>query len=69
MTKEIKSTVEEFIESLNVSERKQFDAEYKEFLLSEMNFAAMEKSDTLVRKLAETIGLSAEGDIPLSNKK
>lgn len=58
MTKKIESTFERFIESLNQEERKQYDKEYKEFLLSELILAAMEKDNISVRKLAKMAGLS-----------
>ena len=58
MTKKIKSTVDELIESLSPEERKEFDEEYKELLLSELIFAAMEKDNISVRKLAKMAGVS-----------
>jgi inorganic pyrophosphatase/exopolyphosphatase len=58
MTKKIKSTVETLIESLSPKERKEFDEEYKELLLSEIILAAMEKDNVSVRKLAEIAGVS-----------
>lgn len=58
MTKKIKSTVDSLIESLNPIERKKFDEEYKELLLSEIILAAMEKDNISVRKLAKMAGVS-----------
>jgi hypothetical protein len=58
MTKKIKSTVEELIDSLSPSERQKFDEEYRELLLSEIILAAMEKDNISVRKLAKMAGLS-----------
>ncbi len=58
MSKKIKSTTDEFVESLNKTERKQFDAQYRELLLSELMLAAMEQDDLSVRKLAKLAGLS-----------
>ena len=58
MTKKIKSTVDKLIESLSPKERKEFNEEYKELLLSEIILAAMEKDNISVRKLAEIAGVS-----------
>lgn len=58
MTKKIESTFERFIESLSPEERKQYDAEYREFLLSELILAAMAKDNVSVRKLAKKAGIS-----------
>jgi hypothetical protein len=58
MTKKIKSTVDTFIKSLNPKERKEFDEEYREFVLSELLLAAMAKDNVSVRKLAKIAGVS-----------
>ena len=58
MTKKIKSTSQEFIESLNQKKRKKFFEEYKELLLSELLLGAMEQDDISVRKLAKLAGVS-----------
>lgn len=58
MTKKIESTFDRFIESLSPEERKQYDEEYKEFLLSELVLAAMAKDNISVRKLAKMAGVS-----------
>jgi hypothetical protein len=58
MTKKIKSTVDTLIESLSPKERKKFDEEYQELLLSELILAAMEKDNISVRKLAKMAGVS-----------
>ncbi len=58
MTKKIKSTVDELIESLSPEERKQYDEEYREFLLSELILAAMAKDNISVRNLAKMAGVS-----------
>src|SRR3989337_1508757 len=58
MTKKVKSTVETLIESLSPIERKKFDEDYKELLLSEIILAAMEKDNISVRKLATLAGVS-----------
>ena len=58
MTKTIKSTADQFIDSLNPVEKKAFDEEYKELLLSEMILAAMEEDHVSVRRLAKLAGVS-----------
>ena len=58
MSKKIKTTSEEFIESLSKKERDEFNEEYRELLLSELLSAMMEKDDISVRKLAKMAGLS-----------
>jgi hypothetical protein len=58
MTKKIKSTVDELIESLSPEERKKYDEEYKEFLLSELILAAMAKDNEAVKTLAKMAGVS-----------
>lgn len=58
MTKKMKSTSEEFVESLSPQERKKFDEEYRDLLLSELLLAAMEQDDISVRKLAKMAGVS-----------
>ncbi len=56
--KKIKSTCDEFVESLSPKEKKIFDKEYRELLLSELLLAAMEHDDISVRKLAKLAGVS-----------
>ena len=58
MTKKIKSTVDELIESLSPEERKKYDEEYREFVLYELVLAAMAKDNISVRKLAKMAGVS-----------
>jgi hypothetical protein len=58
MAKKIKSTVDEFVESLSPKEKKAFDEEYKDLLLSEMILAAMEEDHISVRRLAKLAGVS-----------
>lgn len=58
MTKKIKSTVDKFKASLTPQEKKVFDAEYKELLLSEMILAAMEEDHISVRRLAKLAEVS-----------
>ena len=58
MTKKIESTFDKFIESLTPEERKNYNDEYKEFVLSELLLAAMAKDNISVRKLAKIAGVS-----------
>ena len=58
MTKKIKSTADEFVASLTPKDKKVFDEEYKDLLLSEMILAAMEEDHISVRKLAKLAGVS-----------
>lgn len=58
MSKKIKTTSEEFVESLSQKEREEFEREYKELILSELLHAIMEKDEISVRKLAKLAGLS-----------
>lgn len=53
-----KSTFEEFMESKTPAQKKEYDAGYQDFLLSEMILAAMEEDDISVRKLAKLAGVS-----------
>ena len=54
----IKGSCEKFVESLNDDERRKFDAEYTQLLISEMLIAAMEKDNISVRELAKAAGVS-----------
>jgi hypothetical protein len=58
MNKKIKSTVDNFKASLNQKEKRAFDEEYKELLLSEMILAAMEEDHVSVRRLAKLANVS-----------
>ncbi len=58
MNKKKQSTYEKFVKSLTPKERKEFEKEYKDFLVSEMLLAAMERDAISVRKLAEAAGVS-----------
>lgn len=58
MSKKTLTTTEKFLKSLTPKQRKQFDKEHKEFLISEMILAAMEQDQISVRKLAELAGVS-----------
>ena len=58
MSKKVLTTYETFLQSLTSKQRKQFDKERKEFLISEMILAAMEHDDISVRKLAKLAKVS-----------
>ena len=58
MTKKVKSTYDEFLESLTPKQKKEFEKEYKDLLLSELLIAAMEEDEVSVRKLAKAAGIS-----------
>lgn len=57
-TKKIKTTHEEFLESLSPKELKAYKEGYKEFALSELILALMERDAISVRKLAKIAGVS-----------
>lgn len=56
MKKKIKSTYDEFIG--NKKQKNLLDKEYRELLISELLFAAMEEDHISVRKLAAEAGVS-----------
>lgn len=56
--KKIKSTSDEFIESLTSAELKKFNEGYREFALSELILALMERDEISVRKLAKIADIS-----------
>jgi len=58
MKKQLKSTVDTLLESLSPKERKKFNADLKEFALSEIILALMERDEVSVRKLAKIAGVS-----------
>ncbi len=58
MPKETKPTIQAFIDSLSPAERKKYDEEYREFILSEIIIAAMEEDEVSVRQLAKLAGVS-----------
>lgn len=58
MTKKYLSTSDEFIASLTPRQKKAFDDEYKDLLVSEMLIAMMKKDNVSVRALAEKAGIS-----------
>lgn len=54
----VKGTIERELEAMTPQERKEFDEEYQELLLSEAIIAVMKKDDISVRKLAAKAKLS-----------
>ena len=58
MFKKIKTTTDEYLESLSPTEKKRFDDELRNLALSEMVLAAREEDDVSVRKLAKLAGVS-----------
>lgn len=58
MNKKAKSTYDELIDSLSAKEKKEFEEEFKELVLSELVLALMEQDKISVRKLAKLAGIS-----------
>lgn len=58
MNKKVKSTSDKFIDSLSPKELKEFNEGYKNFALSELILALMERDEISVRKLAKIAGVS-----------
>lgn len=58
MPKKIKPLYDEYLESMNSHERKEFDKELRNLALSELILAAKEKDMVSVRKLAKMAGVS-----------
>ena len=56
--KKQKSTFDQFVEKLSPKEKKEFDQEYKDLLLSELILAAMAQDEISVRELAKMAGVS-----------
>ena len=54
----LKSSYDEFLESLSPSELKKFEEEKREFALSELILALMEDDEVSVHKLAKIAGIS-----------
>jgi hypothetical protein len=53
MNKKTKSTRETFVESLGPKERAEYDAEYRNLLLSELLFATHAQDDAAINKLIQ----------------
>jgi len=64
MIKKTKSTFDEFLESLSPEERKKYDEEYKELLLSELILATQAKDIKAIKTLTKMIEM-----IPSYEKK
>ncbi len=58
MSKKMKSTIQEFIDSLSTKELKKYKEERQEFFLSEIIEAVMARDNLSVRKLAKLAGIS-----------
>lgn len=58
MTKKIKSTYEKLIGSMTAKEKKEYEKELKDFIISELILAAMEEDNISVRKLAKLANVS-----------
>ena len=58
MGKKVKSTYDEYVESLSSKERERFEQGYKDLLLSELLIALMEQDGISVRRLAKAAGIS-----------
>lgn len=56
--KKTKSTYEEFVSSLSQKEKREFEEEYKELLLSELLLAIMAEDEISLRELAKMAGVS-----------
>jgi transcriptional regulator with XRE-family HTH domain len=58
MKKHIKSTYDEHIEAMTDAEKKEFEKELKKLALSEMIYAAIEKDELSVQRMAKIAGVS-----------
>jgi len=58
MSKKQKSTYDKYVEAMSSERRKEFEKGYKDFLLSEMLIAVMERDGVSVRELAREAGVS-----------
>ena len=56
--KKIKTTYDTFIESMSEEEKKEFEKEYRELVLSELFIALMKEDNISARKLAKEAGIS-----------
>ena len=56
--KKILTTHDEFVESMTLAQKQQYDKEYHEFLLSELLIAIMKNDAVSVRELAKSAGIS-----------
>ncbi len=58
MSKKIKTTYDELMESMTPQERNGYEKELKDFIISELVLAAMEEDNISVRRLAKLAGVS-----------
>ena len=56
--KKERSTYDEFVDSITFKQKKEFEEEYNELLISEMLIAVMEQDGISVRELAKEAGVS-----------
>lgn len=56
--KKVQTTYDRFIGNMTAKEKKEWEEEYKEFLVSEMLLAAMQEDEVSVRELAKLAGVS-----------
>ena len=56
--KKAQSTYDEFVNALSPKEKRAFEEEYKEFVLSELLLAIMAQDEISVRELAKMAGVS-----------
>lgn len=57
-TEKAQTTYEEFVDSLSPKEKKEFETEYKDLLLSELLLAIMAQDEISVRSLAKAASIS-----------
>ncbi len=58
MSKKVKSTFEEYFESMTPAQRKKYDEGFRSLALSEMILAAMQDDEVAAKKLAKMAGVS-----------
>ena len=56
----VQTTYDRFIGNMTAKQKKEWEEEYKEFLVSEMLLAAMHEDEVSVRELAKLAGVSPE---------
>lgn len=58
MNKKITTTYDRFVNKMSAREKRAFDQEYNELLLSELLIALMQQNEISIRKLAEAANIS-----------
>lgn len=58
MSKKVKSTYDEIVESMTPQQKEEFKSDYQDLLISEMLLAAMKQDNVSVRELAKAAGVS-----------